>query len=364
MKQLVLVILLFFNLTTIVMSQIAPPKPESANCSWRTLDSAVKAFDERDYSKALNLAIKAKDNRHAEIDWEYYILESALSPYQVRREGEKFMDVLPVLKERDETEAITLINKYLSLKGESFFNDSVYSLLEWVKSTEVYPEADYLIGKIYQLEGEYKTAYDYYEQARCESDYLDIPSQKIDILYSMSDLAIQSDNVEQYEQILVLILNEDKNFKNQTLLDSFIRTIDTDKASNFDRFFMLYRADFSPSSPCLRKMSDLYESRQEYKKSLECISLLVMESFTHIFSSIQERDKGYKYTTMIDFFNKCSDYPDIIQWCQQNKVWESFYLMADKIEKRGKVKFAKEIFFVMSISVPDLYWAAEANQRS
>ena len=150
----------------------------SSEYSWRIFQEAQFAFDRNRYSEAMNLTNQAKANRVAESDYEVYILNVALSPLAVRRSGDSFDAVLEVLKERDQTEAINIIQKYLDLYGESSFNYSVAKMQAWVKEKRVYPEADFLIGKIYRIEGEYKTALDFYEKARLESKFLDIPEQE------------------------------------------------------------------------------------------------------------------------------------------------------------------------------------------
>ena len=75
----------------------APKHPDSMNVSWRVLENAQVAYDSTMYGEALNLANKAKESRRAEIEWENYILESALSPLAVRRVGDFFSDVLNIL---------------------------------------------------------------------------------------------------------------------------------------------------------------------------------------------------------------------------------------------------------------------------
>ena len=179
MKKLILsafLLLSFFSL----FAQVVPKKPVSSEYSWRILQDAQFAFDKGEFSRAMNLANKAKANRVAESDYEVYILDVALSPLAVRKAGEDFDAVLEVLKERDQNEAISIINRYLELYGEKFFQYSVHKMENWVEEKRVYPEADFLIGKIYRLEGEYKTAIDFYEKARLERAFLDIPDKVYD----------------------------------------------------------------------------------------------------------------------------------------------------------------------------------------
>lgn len=359
MKKIALICSLLF-VSNFVFSQIAPKKPESKELSWRILENAQVAFDNGKYGEAINLANKARENRKKEIDWELYVLDTALSPLAVRKAGELFPNVLEVLKERDENEAINLINKYLNLYSSERFDDSVYKLIAWLKSKKVYPEADFLIGRVYQLEGEYKVAYDFYERARTEREYLDIPNNVYDILYALSDLAKETGKKEEYEQALLVILDNDKNFKNSGLHNAFIKIIETNKPENVDKFFLLFRAPCSDSVRAMFEIGNLYADRNEEKRALICSSLISIESITHVYEFLREHDSSFEYTTLSDFLQEAGKYDEIIVWGQKNHVWESIYLMAERIEKRGQTKFAEQLYKIIAESMPDSYYKAKA----
>lgn len=355
--------LVFFVSAFAAFCQPTPKRPEAEKYSWRILENAQVAFDSAKYSEAMNLANQARESRKAEITWEVFILEKALSPLAVRRAGESFADVLKILAERDENNAIELINKYLRRYGTEFYDDSISNLVSWIREKTAYPEADFLIGKIYQIEGEYKTAYSFYEKARQEREYLDIPNSVYDILYAMVDLARDSKNDEEYEQALLLILDSDKYFKDEVLKTSFIRILNADKPTDVDRFFKLFRANTSNTLEALYELGNIYEKQGRREESLKCSALASIEAFTHIYEAICERDNSYEYTTYSDFLMKCSNYTDVLEWGYQNHVWETMFLMASRVNDSGKTKIAKQFFYVMSKSMPDSYWRAKALNK-
>lgn len=331
--------------------------------SWRILEQAQVFYDNGKFGEALNLAIKAKENRQRESSYEFDILEKALTPRQVTRVGTHFDDVLVVLKERDEAEAVSIINYYLDLHGSAYFDESVSSLAEWIKNKGVYPEADYLIGKIYQLEGEYATAEKYYESAFKNSSFLDIPEQKTDILYSQAALARDMNKTDDYEKYLILIISRDPHFEDRVLLDSFLRTIKADRKENVDRFFLLYRSESKMTLNALYEITELYERQKQTERSLECACLGAVEGFTHMHEALLERDSDYKYGKFEDFLIECTKYPDIAKWASDNHVWEFFFLMADKAGNSGSLVFASKMFSTLSNACPDRYWSSKAGNR-
>ncbi|MCR4821265.1 MAG: hypothetical protein K5873_00140 [Treponema sp.] len=360
MKKLFLSVLLISNFY-LLFGQIAPKKPVPSQYSWRILQDAQLAYDKGEFSKAMNLANKARDNRIAESDYEVYILDVALSPLAVRRAGEDFDSVLEVLNEREQVEAISIINKYLDFYGEKYFQYSVHRLEDWVKEKRVYPEAEFLIGKIYRLEGEYKTAIDFYEKARSESSFLDIPDQLYDILYEMSDLFYHQMENEKYKQSLLLILDNDPNFKDNVLKRAMFKIIDANKTSNVDRFFNLFRASSPKTLQALYNISVIFEEEGEKENSLFVSALGCIESFSHIFESISGRDSNFEYKSLADFLKKLSEYEDIRQWCDNNHFWNYLIDYCKKVSERGNVLYSNSMLEVIALNSYDPYTRAEAK---
>lgn len=362
MKKIALsVLVLFFSFLT--FAQIAPKRPVPSEYSWRILQEAKALYDQNDLSGALNLALKAKENRKAESDWENYILENALSPFEVRRVGNEFEKVLPVLEEREQKDALSIIRKYLDLYSTERFHDSVYELKDFINAKSVYPEADYLVGKIYQVEGEYKAAYDFYEEARLNADFLDIPDSVFTILYSMADLAKLSQNDESYEQALLLILSKDESFNDNVLKNAMIKIIDSNKSANVDRFFALFRTESPLTMKALYELSKIKESQGETRDSIFCSALGSVEGFTHIFNSIQETDQDYEFTTLSEFLNKISSYDDICAWCVQSNFYDFLIDFGEKARSRGDEVFANALFMTLASNIPNDYYSSAAERK-
>jgi len=360
MKKIILPLFLIF-VSFSLFCQIVPKKPETAELSWRILQDAQFAFDKGNFSNAMNLANKAKANRVAESDYEVYILDVALSPLAVRRAGEDFGAVLKVLEERDQSEAISIIKRYLELYGEKFFSYQVSEMKDWVEAKRVYPEADFLIGKIYRLEGEYKTAIDFYEKARSESEYLDIPDQQYEILYEMADLICLQNNTEEYKKALLLILDKDPNYKDKVLRRAMLKIIDANKPSNVDRFFDLFRVSSPKTLKALYNISVIFEEEGEKENSLFASALGTVEALSHILDSISGRDASFEFTSLSSFLKKISEYEDIYVWCEQNHFWDNLIAFSKKVSNRGNILYANAMLEVIAQSAPDEYTRAAAK---
>ena len=203
---------------------------DSKKPSWKILEQAQFCFDSGNYGEALRLSNLALNMHKNEIDSEYNILDIAVSPAQVKHAGDEFVNVLSVLEERESKEAISIINKYLALHGKIFFNDDIKIMLDWLKKKNVYPEADFLVGKIYQIEGEYDTAYKFYTKALDEGDYLDIPDE-IDLddfyrRYKNRDREFcDRPKFKNYKRVLPIDFNDDYDINNnaRNLMNNYIQ---------------------------------------------------------------------------------------------------------------------------------------------
>jgi tetratricopeptide (TPR) repeat protein len=362
MNRFILLRVCFFLICSIGMAQ-TPKRPESSQLSWRILEKANVAFDADDYGTALKLADTAKYNRSAEIKWESYVLGRALTPAAVRRAGDSFDAVLTVLRDRDETTAIELISSYQKRFGTAYFDNSIAKMVSWIKSRTVYPEADYLIGRIYRIEGEYDLAASFYEQARLNSAYLDVPDERYDILYAIADLAYDKNDMKSYESSLLLIIASDPSYTDHAYLNALMRTIRSPQRGSVDKFFILFRSDSDYAIKALFQISSFYQLHGKEDDALQCEALGVVHAVTHILATIRERDPLYQYTNIESFLKKTGSYDDIVSWGQENKIWELFVTFADSCNRSGNSSFALQLFTVLSTSLPDPYWKQVSANR-
>ena len=165
-------------------------KPDYVHNYERIYDEALVAYDSGLYGDALNLAEKAKNARKYTVNYEIFTLENALKASDVKKKGDSLEDILKILEEREDFDAISIIKRNFFKYGKERFDDSKESLLSFIRSNAAFPEADALIGKIYCLEGEYELAYKYYFQAYENERNLDIKDEKYSILYELANVSL------------------------------------------------------------------------------------------------------------------------------------------------------------------------------
>lgn len=338
-------------------------KPDVIKTDKRILLDAQTAFDELRFADALTLAEKAKVARKDLILWEKTTLENSFKPAEVKKVGDFITDSIPVLEEREDYEALEIIKKYSKLKGIDFFEDSKKNLVAYIKTRDPFPEADFLIGQIYCLEGEYEIAEKYFTKAYQNANVLDVAEEKYDILYHLANISTLQKNYDKYEQNLLLILAQDNAFKNDTLINAMVNTISGTKPDTMEKFFTLYRAE---NYRLLKAYSDLtgyYMEKNQKEKALKTAALGSLTAFTKILDVLKKRNPDYYYTDLSSLFLEVQNHGDIIQWGIDNDVWKSFDDFAEIAYKNNDLIFAIQLFNVLKKFSPEEYWRNRADYR-
>lgn len=338
---------------------------------WYILKEAQDAYDFGDYGNSIALAEKAKAKRKDQIKWEQYTLDQSQRLVQIRNAGDELKNVTKAMADAKQKNALAIVNSYLETYGKERFRGSFSALLKFINQNNSYPEADYLIGRVYKIEGEASLATVYLKRAYEASDLLSVPAVRYDILYDLADLSEHNDD---YEKYLMDVLADDTMFTKTTFMNSMEKVIAGKDKASVERFFMLYRNESSYSLEALRKLASYYEelankaqdqatARTYMSKSLKCTALGTIVAVTRIQETLEDRQTEYKYTTLSDLMKTASIYPDIVNWGNEKVVWEMFYNLADTAQRMGYSMFSYELFTILSKSIPEPYWADRAALR-
>lgn len=349
-------VLLFFTFFAVNVFSVDLINEDSVQ-SYR---DAKSFFLNKEYGKALDKCEEAITFRKENVLEEVSIITEALKPKQVQRAGDDLSAVLKVLNERNEKRPISVINKYIKLKGEDYFENSISKLISHIQQKEHYPEVYKLIGDIYKLEGEYKFAEDYYKKALDNSNVLNIPNDRFELLYSLAEISEINEDYKRMEIRLLNILTDDSTYKNKALSKALLNTVVSNKKDCFEKFFELYRGNNYFSLKAYSKLSDYYYSIQDYDKAFNFCALNVITSITKIQEIISSRDITFEFKNIENLLYHVQYYDDIIKWGNDNEIWSSFNLLAKITKELGNIDFTEKLLKVLAQFSPEEYWRKEA----
>lgn len=322
--------------------------------------NALNFYKNGEYGKALHSAEQAITKKRLQIENEISILQNSLASKEFRRSGDKIDSTIEILNERGDFDCIEIINYYVNIKGILFFDNSIKNLKEYIIEHKEFPEACILLGDIYKLEGEYSIAEQYYIDALENSDILDIPNEKYNLLYNLAHLSRLQDDFEKYELRLLNIIGTEKNIDYDSLNRAIKNTISKNDDKCLEKFFQLYRAENFYSLSAYKQLADYYYSINQFEKAFQFSSLAVIIGFTKVSSILEQRDLEYSYKSLTDFFENVENHSDIIEWGIENKVWENYNLFCEICASCGYDVFAMELLKILAKSSPQKYWQEDA----
>lgn len=333
-----------------------PRKIQRGQEAWRSLKKAQNALERNDFGAAVQFAEQGKNIRKQDAQWQTYVLENTLKKAKIRHAGDSLERVVPVIEELELFEAAEIVRFYLEKFGAVFFNGSYSRLMRFVSEYAQYPEADYILGKVYQLEGEYSIALQYMKNAYDYSANLDVPMEKYDLLYDLAQLSLDLGDEENYEKFLLVIVSDDPRYKEAGYVSSLLRTVSADTPSSVEKFFLLYRCENDVVLRAFIELGMFYMNAGETEKALKCMSFASVIAVTKIESVLKQRLNGFEYDSFESLLASCGRYSDIAEWGSKNRVWELFFDFSQAAAKAGKNVFARELLEILARSEPEEYW--------
>ncbi|HAH61675.1 MAG TPA: hypothetical protein DCL73_06215, partial [Treponema sp.] len=240
MKKNILIFIVSVCICFFAAADEKPKKPSYPDNDIRLLRSARETFRAGSCGEALKLAVQAEIERKKQVAWEIYTLQNSFKSSEVKKAADVLSAIIPVLEKRQEYDSLEIIRRYESKLSPSYFSDSASNLIEYIRKRNAFPEADWIIGNVYKYEGEYNLAKEYLLSAWRNAPLLDVSDEQYDILYSLADIAYLDNDKENYEADLLLILSDDRYFRNVDLNDAMMLTIRNQKAGSMEKFFNLF----------------------------------------------------------------------------------------------------------------------------
>lgn len=330
--------------------------------SWKLLLDAEQAFYKREYGTALKLANAGLVNRKTEVAWSLGVLENATKTFPFHSKDD-LDEIYKMILERNDSDAILLLESILMKHGFDFFENSFQKLFSFIESQKEYPELYFLIAKIYMIEGEWALAEEFYLKAYDFQNLLLVPTQKYEILYALFDLYTLTKNSEKQEKTLLLVIADDPHFsqeKNSTrLFHTASRAIQT--KTELNKFFLLYHSSSLFAMKAYFELANIYAQDEKNKTLvLQLISLASITAYERIETIIKKRAFDYGFESFDTLLRIATKYDDILDWMQKENVWAIFFQLAQSAKENNNHQFAKSLLIHMSNYCPDSYWKKRA----
>ncbi len=357
-------ILILFSLE--IFADIGGDENKASDKPWHLLETAKLRMEQGEFGEALNNVNYARQIHEQEMNAKYEYLLHAIKSKQVKREGDNIYSVYSILKKREDYDACKILDDIFLTHPPVFFDKSMEKLMSWLKKRAIYPETDFLTGKIFFAEGEYQQAMTYYKKAWDNREMLEIPDERFRIIYAMADTAQLLQHYDEQEKYLLLVLTEDPIYGTTSLesptLQAMINTID--KQKSVEKFFLLYRHKKQIALKAYIDLTKIYMDMGNYERALTTSSLASIIIISNLDTEVGKIDYTHSYKDLSELLNKLRGKNLICKWAEENKFWQGLIEFADCLKHCGKVEQANDLYIKLSQSLPSLKYAQEAAYKA
>ena len=338
----------------------------SQDKAWHLMEMAKIAIERKEFGNALVYVERALEVHTTTYQNKYEYLKNALKPYQVRRAGDDIDEVYKVFKERDNYDACKIMDEVFLLRPSVTFDFSMQRFMDYLKERIAFPEADYITGRIYSIQGEYKQAMVYYEKAYKKVNLLEIPDERFSIIYAIADTAGLLGMHDVQEKYLLLVITEDPTFGSTILESKKLKAMlgSLTKEKTTDKFFRLYRVNKEIALKAYNDLSRLYLEAGNPKRSLATSALAANIAITTLSDMLAKADFSYVYSDFKDVLTRTGKNLTIKQWAEDRQLWDVFINFADSLEASGYNPQAIDMYHKIAESIPSLDYSQRAMYKA
>ena len=334
-----------------------------AEKTWTYLQQAKREYDCGNLSEAVVLANKANDTNEA-----YYIslhdsIKKAVSRKSVAAKGDKITAVYNRLYELQEFKTCKLFDEVFLQKSIKELSDSMGALYEYLqKRAKILPESAYLIGRVFEAQGEFTQAKTYYTKAWSQKDFLETLDEKINILYSLANVHEALNETSEAEKFLLTAAAQSDLYAKKNSYSSQLRAMLKSLKENktTQKFFILYRHDGDAALQALQRLTSLYCATGDFNKALETSACAVCIVTTELERAVKMKNFLFEYKTLSNLILQCKHDTALQTWASEKKFWESYLKFADVLYSLNYFSQAEDIYVSVASAVPDYYLAQRA----
>lgn len=332
---------------------------------WHLLQWAQVVYEREEFGDTLRYAQRARALRREQVEHQCRVLLRARTRAESAGIPETLSDLYALLKSRGETDACEVLDAIFLTHAPHVFQNSVSKLLQWLKDSAAFPEAELLLGKVFEGEGEYAQALQHYRNAWDTRAQLVVPDARFDIIYAMANVSRLLSQQDEREKYLLLVLSEDPLYSAREVwgktLHAMLRTI---RSSNtVEKFFKLYRHRNVLALRAYQELTEMYVRTDNIERALPVSVLAADIAISALDSFLQKIELTYQYKDLADLFLRTGSHPTILKWANEHGVWQTLLHFADLLYKKGLHAQARDMYYNLAEKCPAFEYARRAAYK-
>ena len=329
-------------LCCLILIPIAGAQQRRVDPWWITLEEGKRYFRTGAYGKALIYFEDARESRknyYAKMERD---LVTVLSLHAVRR----LRDDLGLLEEYIEKEfrvdASAALKELYYRVPKTRLNNSSNTALAELSRLKGYPEAEYWLGEIYRMEGEFNIALSQYQKAYEQRALLENSEFGREILYRMADLRQLRREYTEMAKILEDILKSDNLWSRESFTRSnMLRSLET---NGVNRFLVLFRHDEPYVEKAHRTMGFYYYTNGRHERAVENLLFAFLIQNSIIIDTLLQSQYNYTFTSLSALMNDIAKRRDILAFLEETEYFKTLYYLANSLYGVNRRNAARELW--------------------
>jgi tetratricopeptide (TPR) repeat protein len=287
-----------------------------------------------------------------------------LSIPEVRRLGNSLVRVETYISERNQLNAQAALAELYYRVPKDSLQDSAQATLAAIGSFKDFPDAEYWIGEVYRVEGEYGIALKQYQKAYDQRDLLQNPGFEVEILYKMAAIHRIIQEYNEMEEVLQEILTRDTLWSENA--NSYTRTamMRTLVNNGVNRFLTLYRYNNQPMERAHRELGLYYLVSGRHNRAAEHLLFSFLIQTTVIIEEIIRNEYDFTFSALEPMINETRRNNRLLDYIDRVEYYKTIFYLGSSLYGSGSLTAARELwtFLSRSSTVPG-EWRAKAGDQ-
>jgi hypothetical protein len=330
---------------------------------WYTLEKGKILFRQSAYGDAL---IAFQDARNERRDM-YSKMESSLISFLSMPEARRLNDSLDAIeqlaRERGQLAALKALEEVYYRTGRGALDNSARNVLAQLDRLKSYPEADYWIGEVYRLTGEYEIALRQFDAAVRNAGGLENPDFAVEIVYKAAEIERLRQNYNGMEARLLSILERDTLWSEDAggfVRGAMDRTLYT---SGVNRFLQMYRYRNAATERAHRLLGEYYYASGRHGKAVPHLTFAFLIQNTVIIDEAIAARFDFKFTSLENLMPEFERRKDIKEYMSERGYYSTAYYLAAALYATGSEAPARELWGFLSGRAESGEWQGRARTQ-
>ena len=353
----------FFVFTFPVFAQ-APAQPW-----WLSLEQGKQKFRSGEYGSALLLFEDARRDRRAKYEQMERDLINLLSINEVRRLGDTLELVERYSEVRYYFAASAALQELYYRVPRASLNNSAAAALEAIGRLKDYPEAEYWIGEVYRVEGEFSLALSQYRKAYAMRELFEDTGFSTQLLYKIAGILLVRQEYNEMIRVLNSIIDEFDSFwinasqaevgRMQSAGNSgntvtvpyaqasasfasqaMSRTLETE---GINRFLELYRYNNHIVEPAHRQLGFFYAVTGRPTAQQHLMFAFLIQNTT-IIEEVIRRQYDFTFTDLMTLAEEVNNNQLLLSYIEEVEYYKTAYYLGASLFRNGRTSVALSLW--------------------